>query len=128
MAYDRSYDYPIEDMGEFARAEFGGNACFSIAYDKAGHDRAVVESVELYEWVSMPTLGADGIVRSRFVKEPRECPSWFVALIERKYQDDMLAVYYRDEDDRRYYRDDLAAERADTLRDELIDRELRGAM
>jgi len=120
------HTYEIEDMGEFARAEFGATATFKIVYDDRGNDYAAVEHVELYEWVSIPTRDSNGIIRARHIKEQRECPAWFVSLIERNYQSAMLHVYNNACDDARYA--DTAASRADDYRDELISRELRGAM
>jgi len=114
------YTYEVEDMGEFARAEFGATATFAIVYAH-GKDYAEVRHVEFYEWVAIPTVGTDNVIRIRDIKEPREAPSWFAALVERKYQADMLAVYNRACDDARY-----SSSRADDYRDELINREMRG--
>jgi hypothetical protein len=116
-----TYEYPVEDMGEFARAEFGATATFVMSEDFQGQDYAVVKHVEFYEWVDMPTRGTDGVIRSRFIKAPRDCPTWFASLVERRYQEDMLGVFYRVLDGV-----DTAASRADDYRDELINREMRG--
>ena len=121
---DPHMTYEVEDMGEFARAEFGATATFVMDQDFQGRDYAVVKHVEFYEWVDMPTVGTDGIVRSRFVKETRDCPTWFASLIERRYQEDMLGVFYNILDDASY----ADSGEADARRDELIDREMRGAM
>lgn len=118
-----TYEYEVEDMGEFARAEFGATATFSVIYDAKGRDFARVDDVAMYELISMPTLGADGIVRSRTIKRQIDTPDWFRKVVERHYQADMLAVYNRACDDARY-----SSSRADDYRDELISRELRGAM
>jgi hypothetical protein len=117
-----TYEYEVEDMGEFARAEFGATVTFTVIYHAKGRDFAQVEHVEFYEWVAIPTVGTDGVIRIRDTKERREAPSWFAALVERKYQADMLAVYNRACDEARY-----SSSRADDHRDELISRELRGA-
>lgn len=121
-----TYTYEVEDLGEFARAEFGATATFKVVYDDRGNDYAAVEHVELYELVSIPTRDRNGIIRGRTLRERRDCPAWFVALIERNYQSAMLHVYNAACDDARYA--DTAASRADDYRNELVSREMRGAM
>ena len=116
-----TYTYEVEDMGEFARAEFGATVTFTVIYDPSGRDYARVDAVDFYELVAIPTVGTDGVIRIRDIKDPCKAPSWFASLVERKYQDDMLAVYNRACDDARY-----SSSRADDYRDELISREMRG--
>ena len=115
--------YNVEDTGEFFGAEF---ACTVHFYAHAvGYKWAIeVRHVDLYECVPMDTLGTDGLVRRRFVKERRDVPAWLVALVAKHCHTDMVAVAESAADDARHA--DTAASRADDYRDELINRKMRG--
>ena len=126
MTYNLTYD--VEDIGEFFCTEFECKVHFTAELLWIGAWQIEVEQIDLYEMVRIPTRGDDGLIRTRFVKEARDVPAWLWSIIAREYRDQMEHVAQSAHDDTRWYKDDLAAERADTLRDEIVDRELRGAM
>ena len=126
MAYD--LDYEVEDIGEWFGAEFACTVHFTAELLRIGAWQIEVEQIDLYELTSFPTRGEDDQIYPRYVKEKRDVPAWLWQIIINWSRDGMENVAQSKHDDMRYYRDDLAAERADTLRDEIVDRELRGEM
>lgn len=115
--------YDVEDIGEFCGAEFKCTVWF-YAYE-VGYKWAIeVRHVDLYELVEFPTRCDNGTVRTRHVAERRDCPAWMQAVIARNYHNAMVAEAEIAQADARY----TDSGEADARRDEIVDREMQGAM
>lgn len=111
MAYDLTYD--VEDIGEFFGAEFACKVYFYAV--ERGYDWQIdITHVDLWQLSVLPTIGKDGRIHSRIVKERCDVPAWLWQIIARNYHGAMVA--------------EAEIAQADARRDELTDRELRGAM
>ena len=121
MSYDLAYE--VEEIGEWFGSEFACVVQFTAA--ERGYEWQIdITHVDLFELSVMQTLGKDAQVRTRIVKERRDVPAWLWQIIARNYHAAMVAEAESAQDDARY----SDSGEADARRNEIVDRELRGAM